>query len=58
LYWRSAAPEARHSRLTSVKSVIAFMTDQVLLFWPPYREHDCDCCSPDLPAQDAHERGN
>jgi hypothetical protein len=58
LYWRAAAPRKRHSRLASVKSMVAFVTDQVLLFWPPYREHDCDCCTPDLPAHDEDERGN
>jgi hypothetical protein len=38
------------------KSMIAFMTDQVLLFWPPYREHDCDCCHVDTSTGDADER--
>lgn len=43
--WRSAAPRARAWRRASfkLKSMVAFVVDQVLLFWPPYRhEPDCD----------------
>ena len=56
LYWRSAALRARHARLAPFKSMVAFVTDQVLLFWPPYGvEHDCECCKPDLPPRDQDE---
>jgi hypothetical protein len=38
--WRSATPRARAWRVASFKSMVAFVVDQVLLFWPPYRhEH-------------------
>jgi hypothetical protein len=51
--WRSAAPRARASRIASFKSVLAFLVDQILLFWPPYRhEHDCDSRQPGGRPQD------
>ena len=49
--WRSAAPQVRVSRIAPFKSMVAFVVDQVLLFWPPYRyEKDSDCCRSDQPA--------
>jgi hypothetical protein len=42
--WRSAAPQARHSRLASFNSMVVFVVDQILLFWPPYR-YEKDCAS-------------
>jgi hypothetical protein len=59
LYWPSAAPRARHSRVAPFKSMVAFVTDQMLLLWPPYRvEHDCDCCKPDVPESDQDQNAD
>ncbi len=53
LQWRAAAPSARPARLAPFNTTVAFVVDQVLLLWPPYRdEHHCDCCKPDVPADD------
>jgi len=44
LRWRTATEPARGSRLVTLKSMVAFVVDQVLLFWPPYQgERHCDC---------------
>jgi hypothetical protein len=54
--WRSATPRARQPRLTHFKTMAAFMTDQMLLFWPPYRnDEDCACCRGDWPPGDLDE---
>jgi hypothetical protein len=51
--WRSAAPRARNSGIASSRSMIAFVADQVLQFWPLYRdEKDCDCCQSGRPIRD------
>ena len=58
-YWRSAAPEARHSRLASFKSLAAFATQQVLLFWPPYRvEHEGEGCKSGASVSDRDGNSN
>lgn len=42
--WRSAAPRTRAWRGASyrLKTLVAFVVDQVLLFWPPYRHEQQD----------------
>ncbi len=53
---QSAAPRGCHPRLAPFRSMDAFVTDQVLLFWPPYRvEHHCDSCQHGPPPSDQDE---
>jgi hypothetical protein len=57
--WRSAAPRARKSRVAPLRSMVAFVAGQVLLFWPPYRNgKDCDCCQFGGPTPDQNEPSN
>ena len=59
LQWRAAAPSTRPARLAPFKTMVAFVVDQVLLFWPLYRdEYDCDCGKPDVPAGVTDEPAN
>jgi hypothetical protein len=58
-YWRAASPKARPARparLKAFKSMVLFVTEQVLQFWPPYRVEECDCCKPDVPEGDQDEQ--
>jgi hypothetical protein len=56
--WRSAAARSRRSHLAPFKFMVAFAMDQVLQFWPPYRdEQDCGG-PPDAPLGDQGKRLN